>query len=194
MCGENTWDLLLSQFQGHNVVVFSVMTRLHISSRLVHLVTGSVSSLPMPPSPRSWRPDHSALWFYEFDFFFFFFWPCRTACGILVRWPGIEPTPPALGAQSLSHWTAREVPKLTFLDSTYKWDHTVSVVTWLISFSSKLIGCCCIFTLLSKQRQNPLKYHVLRTFKQFRKLIIGIGGNHHSWQQNYNENNSKCTF
>ena len=30
----------------------------------------------------------------------------------LVPSPGIEPGPPALGAQSLSHWTAREVPRL----------------------------------------------------------------------------------
>ena len=32
------------------------------------------------------------------------------SCGILVPWPGIEPMPPALGAWSLNHWTAREVP------------------------------------------------------------------------------------
>ena len=33
-------------------------------------------------------------------------------CGMwdLVPWPGIEPRPPALGAWSLSHCTAREVP------------------------------------------------------------------------------------
>ena len=33
------------------------------------------------------------------------------SCGIweLVPWPGIKPRPPALGAQSLSHWTTREV-------------------------------------------------------------------------------------
>ena len=30
--------------------------------------------------------------------------------GILVPQPGIEPMPLALGAQSLNHWTAREVP------------------------------------------------------------------------------------
>ena len=32
-------------------------------------------------------------------------------CGMwdLVPWPGIKPRPPALGAWSLSHWTAREV-------------------------------------------------------------------------------------
>ena len=28
----------------------------------------------------------------------------------LVPWPGTEPTPPALGVQSLSHWNTREVP------------------------------------------------------------------------------------
>ena len=34
------------------------------------------------------------------------------SCGMwdLVHWPGIEPTPPALGAWSLNHWTTREVP------------------------------------------------------------------------------------
>ena len=38
------------------------------------------------------------------------------SCGMwdLVPRPGIEPGPPALGAQSLSHWTAREVPSLCF--------------------------------------------------------------------------------
>ena len=43
-----------------------------------------------------------------------FFWPRCVACGILVPRPGIEPLPPALGAQSPNHWTAREVPKERF--------------------------------------------------------------------------------
>ena len=35
------------------------------------------------------------------------------SCGMwdLVPWPGIEPGPPALGAQSLSHWTTRDIPQ-----------------------------------------------------------------------------------
>ncbi|XP_054940402.1 UDP-N-acetylglucosamine transporter isoform X4 [Physeter macrocephalus] len=33
----------------------------------------------------------------------------QLACGILVPQPGIEPVPPALGAQHLNRWTAREV-------------------------------------------------------------------------------------
>ena len=44
------------------------------------------------------------------------------ACGIFpcsildpVSWPGIEPRPPALGVQSLSHWTTKDVPEfITF--------------------------------------------------------------------------------
>ena len=34
--------------------------------------------------------------------------------GDLVPWPGIEDGPPALGAQNLSHWTTRQVPRWTF--------------------------------------------------------------------------------
>ena len=47
-------------------------------------------------------------------FFFFFFFFGHMACRILVPRPGIKPLPPALEAQSLNHWTAREVP-YTFL-------------------------------------------------------------------------------
>ena len=34
----------------------------------------------------------------------------------LVPWLGIEPGPPTLGVQSLSHWTTREVPTVTILN------------------------------------------------------------------------------
>ena len=45
---------------------------------------------------------------------FFFFGPHLTACGILVLQPGIRPTPPAMWAQSLNHWTVTEVSKTIF--------------------------------------------------------------------------------
>ena len=45
-----------------------------------------------------------------------FFWPHLAACGILVPRTGIKPVPPVLEAQSLNHWTAREVPVILFLD------------------------------------------------------------------------------
>ena len=62
-----------------------------------------------------------------------------TACGIfscsrrdLISWPGIEPGPPAAGAQSLSHRTARGVPSHCF--STHWGRHPTrfySSVLWL---------------------------------------------------------------
>ena len=47
---------------------------------------------------------------------------CNLQCSMrdLVPWPGIEPRPPALGAQSLCHWTTREVPRQLFLKMTQK--------------------------------------------------------------------------
>ena len=64
-------------------------------------------------------------------YFYLFIWPHQVSveahgifscgmqtlsCGMwdLVPWPGIEPRPPALGVQSLSYWTTREVPGLCF--------------------------------------------------------------------------------
>ena len=51
----------------------------------------------------------------------------------LVPWPGIGPLPrpPALGAQSLSHWTTREVPVLAFLKA------------WAPSLALLLPSVCC---------------------------------------------------
>ena len=52
------------------------------------------------------------------------FWPCHAACRVLVPWPGIEPGPPASGAQSLNHWTAREVPSPFFLTASPSVTHS----------------------------------------------------------------------
>ena len=42
---------------------------------------------------------------------FFFFWvPHGITCGILVPQAEVEPARPALEAQSLNHWTAKEIP------------------------------------------------------------------------------------
>ena len=56
--------------------------------------------------------------FFPFKIFIYLFlfvslhWVLVVSCGIE---PGMEPRSPALGAQSLSHWTTREVPVLTAL-------------------------------------------------------------------------------
>ena len=54
-------------------------------------------------------------WFFPFpSFCLISFWPCLKARGILVPWPGIEPTSPAVEAQSPYYWTARESPWNSF--------------------------------------------------------------------------------
>ena len=41
------------------------------------------------------------------------FFGCE-ACEILAPQPGVETALPALEAQSLNHWTVREVPRISF--------------------------------------------------------------------------------
>ena len=56
-------------------------------------------------------------WQYILDIlkmFFFCLWPYHAAYRILVPWPEIKPMSPAVEMQSLNHWPAREVSRLTF--------------------------------------------------------------------------------
>ena len=58
---------------------------------------------------------------YLFIYLFIYLAALGLSCGMrdLVPWPGIESGPPALGAQSLSHWTTREVPPAILEFSLY---------------------------------------------------------------------------
>ena len=47
------------------------------------------------------------------------FWPCHTACEILVPQPGINLLP-TVESQSSDHWTAREVPSVFILSMKVK--------------------------------------------------------------------------
>ena len=38
-----------------------------------------------------------------------------------VSWPGIEPRPPALGVQSLTHWSTREILKVDIFYIDIEW-------------------------------------------------------------------------
>ena len=51
-----------------------------------------------------------SLFSFSHSLFFFFlsFFAALAACGISVAWPGIEPTPSAVKAQSLNHWITWE--------------------------------------------------------------------------------------
>ena len=82
-------------------------------------------------------------------FFFFFLRPHHLACGMFVPRPGIELTPPALGVQSLNHWTTREV--LPFLYPRDSWYMPVLVScivlklhTCLFQVNSFKVGTCSI--------------------------------------------------
>ena len=58
------------------------------------------------------------------------------SCGVwdLVPWPEIEPRPPELGAQSLNHWTTREVPRDINLyiqkAILQEWKWNTDILTW----------------------------------------------------------------
>ena len=57
---------------------------------------------------------HPTLWGLKPRNHCFFFWLCHVAYRTFIPWPRIEPKPPAVGAQSPSHWTAREVSRESF--------------------------------------------------------------------------------
>ena len=76
------------------------------------------------------------LFLFFLIFIYFYFWPHHETCGILVPQPGIEPLSPALVAQRLNQWTAREVPQILFpspLTAQYSLQPCRCIV----------VGCCC---------------------------------------------------
>ena len=66
--------------------------------------------------------------------FFFFFWPRHAGCGILVPRPGVKLVPSALGAWSLNHWTAREVP----LWGHFWWEVAVHQLSLQLSLETEI--------------------------------------------------------
>ena len=71
---------------------------------------------------------------------FFFFWPCHVACGILVSQPGIEIVPPALEAQSLNHWTTREVSQSIFTNESTEMSSTAPSTVLMPPSCSRIQG------------------------------------------------------
>ena len=76
-------------------------------------------SAAISESHTNWRPWCmcelsliSYLFTYLYVLFLISLATCHETFGILVPWPGIEPTTPALEVQSPNCWTTREVPDL----------------------------------------------------------------------------------
>ena len=74
----------------------------------------------------------------------------------LVPWPGMKPGPPALGAQSLSHWTTREVPQRAFkYGSYYYFDKQLLNYTEELAcseYQALLLKTVYQFTLILKEK------------------------------------------
>ena len=102
------------------------------------------STISAAPAP--WQLSLSWLCFPFLCFkfiFIYFIWLCHVSatasgtfsCGMwdLVSWPRMEPGASALGAQSLSHWTIREVPllfnRVAFL---------IGLTSWLFFYNKTL--------------------------------------------------------
>ena len=69
---------------------------------------------PDPRQPLRDRQTQGTLSASTVSIIIIIFWLLHAACRILAPCLGIEPAPPALAAQSLSHWTARAVPQSQF--------------------------------------------------------------------------------
>ena len=91
---------------------------------------------------------NKVFWF--FVLFCFVFWGgyfLTVPHGILVPWLGIEPVSHVVEAQSLNHWTTREVPTLSHLLLLFIF--FLLVFEYIILFSSGLESlcwkiCCCL--------------------------------------------------
>ena len=63
-----------------------------------------------------------------FVLFCFCFWPHCVACRILFPWPGTEPGPSTVKAQSPNHWTTREFPMCFLWFPLFIWLYTVCYI------------------------------------------------------------------
>ena len=87
---------------------------------LAHPTCGELSSACVSPEPwGSLSQGHSSSSKVRPACLFFFFLAAPRGMQDLSPPPGIEPVPPAVGARSLNHWTAREVPVCPFLKSLF---------------------------------------------------------------------------
>ena len=144
------WDHYC-QFDFLKIYIFIYLAVLGLSCGIQDLVSWPRIEL-RPPAMEGCSLNHLTtrevpIWLFLKSYFLFLIWlhqvsvaACRIfnlrcgmqilSCGVwdLVPWPGIKPGPPALGAQSLSHWTTGEGPANMFW-----WETGVDFSSFLIS-------------------------------------------------------------
>ena len=84
----------------------SVLTYNNKSQLFLIQVRGRIAIWGMQLGQASCKSDKAKReeTFKMFLIFHLLFWSCSSTCGILVPYPGMEPMPLALEAQSLNHW------------------------------------------------------------------------------------------
>ena len=93
------------------------------------------------------RSGHFICYWVVWVLFTYLFWPCHMIHGALVLGPGIKPKPPSMAAQSLDHWTAREI---------YVW----------------VCNIFCILTSLAPIRYMNCKYFLLSCRLPFNSVVF----------------------
>ena len=113
ICGDNRAFTAICPHMAHVPVVSCGLSLSHVPK-----LRGRWSSLTGNSDSGDWvahaLKDHYSSFVTYTWVFSPTFWPCLMVYGILLPCPGIEPVPPALEAEGLNHWTAREVPKCIF--------------------------------------------------------------------------------
>ena len=102
---------------------------------------------------------------------FFFLAVPYTVCGILVPWPGIEPTPPAVEAWIFNHWTTSEV-SVCILFEMWVWIWNNS------SFSKSFIffGSCLLYSHPVSNSSPLTLLHSLLRCRPVSRCHICTGG------------------
>ena len=78
---------------------------------------------------------------------FFFFLPDLTACKILVPWPGIKPSLPAVDAQSPNHWTTREASLIQCLNITFHYGY-YKILAVIPKLHSTFLWLLCLNSII----------------------------------------------
>ena len=112
------------------------------------------------------------------EIFSFGIWSLSYGMWDLVPWPGIEPGPPALGAQSLSHWTTREAPECKVFEGKVSRDNICHLyyiphsTCWLVCTCVHM--CVCVYNPISicmNKRMNNFGTKVTNKRKIFHRIL-----------------------